>query len=364
MSGANQNAELPSCDFSTGGGGKIRCFQYHTICILIVYFGEWPKYFYLFLDSCKKNPSVDFLFIGDCGVPDDLVVPSNCRFIHLTLNDFNTLASERLKLNINITTPYKLCDLKPSYGEIFETYLTGYDLWGFSDVDLIHGDMRAFLTEDILSKHDAIFVREEYTTGSLFLLRNTALINALYRQSPDYVRVFEDSMNNYAFDECAGAWQALLNGKSIFDVYTPVVSFTEVVKKTEIQNAMRPLFKRLAIEKIPAGSSIFYDNGKVLCDGKEFILYHYVSEKGSLFFTFPSWETVPSKYRITHCGVFGAGEKGGILFVLMHRYDQILHRLKGKVARALSLTLMGRWNELAWHARLVSTKLLSRFGLG
>jgi hypothetical protein len=36
------------------------------IITIIDYFGKWPEWFQLFLESCKRNPTIDWLFHTDC----------------------------------------------------------------------------------------------------------------------------------------------------------------------------------------------------------------------------------------------------------------------------------------------------------
>ena len=39
-----------------------------SIAIVLPYFGKLPNYFPLFLESCRKNPTVNWLFYTDCEV--------------------------------------------------------------------------------------------------------------------------------------------------------------------------------------------------------------------------------------------------------------------------------------------------------
>ena len=48
-------------------------------------------------------------------------------------------------LNINLRSPYKLCDLKPAYGYIFNNLLKDFDYWGYSDLDLLFGNLDELL---------------------------------------------------------------------------------------------------------------------------------------------------------------------------------------------------------------------------
>ena len=61
----------------------------NKICFVVCYFGKWPKWFDAYLESCKYNPSIDFLFFTDCGKPENNY--SNIKFIEYTINDFHEL---------------------------------------------------------------------------------------------------------------------------------------------------------------------------------------------------------------------------------------------------------------------------------
>lgn len=110
------------------------------ICLLIPYFGRWPFWMPFFLRTCKRNADIDWLFFSDCGVPDDL--PNNVRIIPISFADYCQLVSERLGISFKPDNPYKLCDIKPALGHIHADHLDGFDFWGFSDIDLIYGDLR------------------------------------------------------------------------------------------------------------------------------------------------------------------------------------------------------------------------------
>ena len=77
---------------------------------------------------------------------------------------------------ISISAPYKFCDFRPAFGEIFSDYLVGYDYWGHCDVDLIWGDIRKFVTDDVLTKYKRIFSR-----GHCSIYENSSEVNAFYR---------------------------------------------------------------------------------------------------------------------------------------------------------------------------------------
>jgi len=105
------------------------------LALINVFMGDFPWFFDYFIKSCSHNPSVDFFVF--CDKPYGKEIPKNVKLLNLTIEQFNVLASSKLKLNISIKNAYKLCDFKPAYGLIFSEYLIGYDFWGMCDIDII-----------------------------------------------------------------------------------------------------------------------------------------------------------------------------------------------------------------------------------
>lgn len=133
------------------------------VALLICYFGKFPWYSHYFLHSCKYNPDIDFYLISD-NVPFS-TLPSNVFFIRRTIKDIEKIALKKLGFKININNSYKLCDFKPTYGFLFSELIKAYDFWGCGDIDVIFGDIRKFITNELLNNYDTICVRPEiYTT--------------------------------------------------------------------------------------------------------------------------------------------------------------------------------------------------------
>jgi hypothetical protein len=74
-----------------------------------------------------------------------------------------------------LDAPYKLCDYKPTYGYVFADYISQYDYWGYCDVDMIFGNLRHFLTEDIIGRYD-----KYYKLGHLTLFHNDSENNTAF----------------------------------------------------------------------------------------------------------------------------------------------------------------------------------------
>jgi len=168
------------------------------ICLVIPYFGKWPDWFGFYLKSCEFNPTINWLIYTDCKTPKN--PPKNVRFISANIEDFNKLASDKLKLKINIKNAYKLCDFKPACGIIFEDYLKSYDFWGHSDIDVVYGNIRRFITGKILSSYDVITSMKKRTAGHFTLYKNTKKINEIFKKEQKYKLIFT-SEANYVFDE-------------------------------------------------------------------------------------------------------------------------------------------------------------------
>ncbi|MDM0700694.1 hypothetical protein QTH73_09760 [Clostridium perfringens] len=139
------------------------------ICIINCYFGELPPIFELWMESCKFNKTIDFLLVTDQNIKPNI---KNLKVINMNLNTFVELVDKKLCIRSNIKKPHKICDFKPLYGIIFQDYISEYRFWGHCDLDMIFGDLRKFITEDILAINDKI-----YPLGHLSLYRNEYMVN-------------------------------------------------------------------------------------------------------------------------------------------------------------------------------------------
>jgi hypothetical protein len=167
-----------------------------SINIIIPYFGRFPNYYPMFLKSCKFNPSINWTIITDCS--EEYEYPKNVKKIEMTFERLIELVQSKFEFNVVLEKPHKLCDFKPAYGYIFEGYIEGYDYWGYGDLDLIYGNLRTFLNDDILN-YPKIFI-----FGHLSLVRNEKKFNELFKQPIGgrllYKEVFS-SDKCYNFDE-------------------------------------------------------------------------------------------------------------------------------------------------------------------
>ncbi|MDD1150608.1 hypothetical protein M5G25_20210 [Pseudomonas sp. TNT2022 ID357] len=170
------------------------------ILFLMPYFGRWPFWLPFFLESCRRNPDIDWLFFSDCGIPENL--PPNVQFESISFADYCALVSQRLNIDFAPNAAYKLCDIRPAMGYIHIDRLQGYDFWAFGDIDLVYGDLRAYFTADRLAKYDLFSTHERRVAGHLCLIRNSARQLELFRQIKDWQARFTDQQH-HALDEGA-----------------------------------------------------------------------------------------------------------------------------------------------------------------
>jgi hypothetical protein len=163
------------------------------LIILIPYFGRWPEWINLFIESCKWNPDVRWLFYTDCGEPENRA--ENVNYAHLGFDDYKALACERLHIKFDPPDPYKLCDLRPCIGQIHKREIAGYRFFGYGDIDVIYGNIRRFYTDDLLAHSNAISAHSERLSGHFLVLRNTEAIRRAYERIPNYRDLLEEPRN-------------------------------------------------------------------------------------------------------------------------------------------------------------------------
>ncbi len=172
------------------------------ICLLTVWMGKLPEYFWLWLTTAKRNPTVDFYIITD---NMDLADEANVHFFNMTIESvkerFDNVAGFPVKLEV----PYKICDYKPLFAKAFPELVEPYEFWGHCDIDLLFGDIRSFITDKLLEQYDKIL-----DSGWFILYRNCENMNTLYRRSMEkdnmaypYKEAFRSQFACY-FDEYMG----------------------------------------------------------------------------------------------------------------------------------------------------------------
>ncbi len=146
----------------------------YKMCLIAFNFGKLPSYFDLWLKSAERNKNYNFLLYIDDTTQYNF--PFNVKVKYITFKECVKKIRNIFDFDIHIPTPYKICDFRPAFGEIFKDDLRGFDFWGTIDFDIILGEIEDFITEDILEKYDKILTRDHFC-----LYRNTEEINKHYK---------------------------------------------------------------------------------------------------------------------------------------------------------------------------------------
>jgi hypothetical protein len=278
--------------------------QKNKIVLIIPYFGELPEYFAFFLKGCENNVDViDIVFIHDKNIFKKL--PSNVYHYKLSLSNFNEIATSKLGYEINVSTPYKLCDFKPVYGHIFEDYIQGYEFWGYGDVDLIFGDLGKFVSLLNLKKYDLFTFREYIISGALTIMKNNVYFKFLYLKSPNIKEILT-SEQHFAFDESGGKIAFCRKRKPAFDLLhiDNIVCWTSIIQKEFYDGRLNLYSKYELIESVSFGDIFLMSNREITRGLDEFVAYHLVTEKKISKFVIPRWSEIPGEYYITSTGFY------------------------------------------------------------
>lgn len=178
-------------------------------CFIIPYFGKLPDSFSVFLKSCKWNPEFTWLLITDD--ESKFNYPDNVKKVYMTFDDLRKLVDKKLGFHVALEKAYKLCDLKPAYGLVFEEYIKNYDFWGHCDIDTVIGKIKDFITDDMLESYDKLFCM-----GHFILYKNSIENNKIFMNKHNGRYVYKDVLKNPNpcwFDE---EWNGDCNINQIF----------------------------------------------------------------------------------------------------------------------------------------------------
>ncbi len=173
------------------------------LIMLVLYFGRWPEWIDLFVESCKWNPSVRWRLYTDCGEPENKA--DNVDYVHLSFEDYKALVRARLGIAFDPSTPYKLCDLRPCFAYIHERDVADFPFFGWGDIDVVYGNIRAFYTADVLARANVLSTHPERLSGHFAVLRNTRALKHAFERIPNYRTLLEQadhaSMDEADFSE-------------------------------------------------------------------------------------------------------------------------------------------------------------------
>lgn len=276
-----------------------------TITLVSVWMGPLPAELPLFLQGCRANPSVSVLLPCDQPAPDHL--PPNVRWLPMTLAEFNARASRQLGVPVHVKRGYKLCDLKPVYGVVFEEELAGQDFWGVCDLDLVFGDLRHFLTEAFLASGDLFSFRGPWwLSGALQLYRAASPATRLYEQVPGWPRIVADETYR-GMDESGFRFDGKRQSVAHLLAAGAMVSLTDVAREAEANGHLRLVTPEWIAEPSVQWTPVEMEwkRGTLtdLRTGKDHLLCHFVRLKHEPFVVLEGWSLPgPDTFYLTATG--------------------------------------------------------------
>ena len=175
----------------------MKCESKYKKILINVYFGKLNNYFDLWLESCKYQTSYTFLLFTDDQTEYDY--PDNVKVVYTTFDKLKARLRKIYDFDFVLDRPYKLCDYKAAYGDIFSDYIEGYDFWGYCDLDLIFGNLDGICTDAILDSYDKISER-----GHFALYRNNEELRNAYKLRAEGTLFYKDVFSSpkiFGFDE-------------------------------------------------------------------------------------------------------------------------------------------------------------------
>lgn len=159
------------------------------IYLLIPYFGSFPTYFQLYLDSVAINKDIlNVLILTDINT-SSYKIPDNVTITYMTLEDVRERIRFFMKNQYNMVIKrsdilkitYKLCDFRSIYFSIFADKLdclnlNESDYVGWGDIDVIFGKISNFLNID-KNSYSFIGIHGHFTT-----FRYTKELITLYKK--------------------------------------------------------------------------------------------------------------------------------------------------------------------------------------
>lgn len=170
------------------------------LALVAPWFGPWPVWINLYLESCRWNPEITWLIPTDQDPP--ACQPPNVTFLSMTLAEFTARAAAVTGLPLVPSDPYKICDFKPLIGEMFADELRAFTHFGYTDNDIIYGQLACELTPERLATYEIISSHANLQAGHLTVMQNTRRVCRAWRHTPKWRRHLQRP-DHTGFDERA-----------------------------------------------------------------------------------------------------------------------------------------------------------------
>ena len=277
------------------------------------YFGRMPPWFPLTALSFAANPTITFVLVGDH-------FPRQGYHWNVAIERMNWSAfAAHVSTVFNVPLKWarecegdhcgrvsKASDLKPYMGALFPQYLRGATWWGWMDMDLILGNIRAFLPSraDMLCPMWPNSINL-VTWGPLTLFRTSALLAARYTNRTTAAttpfllsrrwREVLQNRDHYAFEEltfrCGGPRARGPKCElGMSNVLPDRFCQRAPIRVDEMKTRQAWIGRRLRLDA--SGLSV---------DGQRTLLLHFAKVKEWSFPALPSGDAEPIGHRSLEC---------------------------------------------------------------
>ena len=224
--------------------------------LILPYFGNFDKLFPLWLKSCGNNKNVDFIIFTDDR--REFPYPPNVFVHYMEFVELRDRIQRMYDFKISLETPYRLCNFKPAYGDIFAEYIQDYDAWGFCDNDLIFGRITRFFPKRTTKR----FKIGLY--GHLMVLPNDERTRTLYKYGGAYKIAFSTPQQLF-FDE---------------ETFPKILSKHGYMEYSLKIADLRPRVKRMNVLNEPGREWINHRHAFAFIDGR--LLRYYIDMDGKI----------------------------------------------------------------------------------
>lgn len=145
--------------------------------------GPFPPWMPCFLASCARIRSVRWLIFHEAPPPSNPA--ANVEFVPLSREAFRQRSNQRLGISPPAELGYKLCDFKVTYGTLFGDFLGDSEYFGWTDLDLVYGDVDRLLAP-LLGGPDVLSFHRGMLSNHFCLMRNDPDHRQLYQRIPGW----------------------------------------------------------------------------------------------------------------------------------------------------------------------------------
>ncbi len=198
-------------------------------------------------------------------------------------------------------------------------------------MDIVWGDIRKFITPQILDEYDIISSRNQNISGHFTLFRNNININSLYKRLPDYKILYESPHLKRVDEEVLSAYLLNMvdNGNIYFNVYWPTILCNQENGRDSHQEYYLDRWR--------------WQDGKMLNTktGEEVMYLHFINWKRTMRFSEIKYTDNPKQFYISYNGMHYRPHNR-----LAHGWNGFTNLFDGYYVRLKIKTFMKKRNQL------------------